>query len=128
MVIGLTGHTKSQCLNSTTEFAHLSGFLSVLYTICMNIKWASPIPHKYVGHYCEGERYADLVVTTSSGLPSSCRWRVLYFVNVIKISISFPTVLVISHSVTLLSGYNNCLISSSILISVKLFSSNLKSF
>ena len=34
-------------------------------------------------------------------LPSSRRWLVLYFVNVIKISISFPTsVLVISHSVT----------------------------
>ena len=38
--------------------------------------------------------------TISSGLTSR-RWRVLYFVNVIKISISFPTfVLVISYSVT----------------------------
>ena len=35
------------------------------------------------------------------------RWQVLYFVNVIKISISFLTsVLVISHSVTFLLGYN----------------------
>ena len=30
-----------------------------------------------------------------------CRWQVLYFVNVVKISISFPmSVLVISHSIT----------------------------
>ena len=35
-------------------------------------------------------------------LPSSCRWQVLYFVDIIKISISFPTsVLVISNSITL---------------------------
>ena len=44
---------------------------------------------------------ADLVISTNSGLPSSRHWQVLYFVNVIKIFISFPTsVLVISHSVT----------------------------
>ena len=35
------------------------------------------------------------------------RWQVLYFVNAIKIFISFPTsVLVISHSVAILLGYN----------------------
>ena len=40
-------------------------------------------------------------------LPSSRRWKVLYFLNVIKISISFPTsVLINSHSVTYLSDYN----------------------
>ena len=39
--------------------------------------------------------------TTNNGLPSSHRWQVLYFVNVIKISSSFSTtVLVISHTVT----------------------------
>ena len=51
--------------------------------------------------------YADLVVTTSSGYLLHTRRQVLYFVNIIKISISFTTsVLVISHSVTFLFGYN----------------------
>ena len=44
--------------------------------------------------------------TASSGLPSSRRWRVLHFVNVIKVSIRYQTtVLVISHSVTFLLNY-----------------------
>ena len=44
--------------------------------------------------------------TTSCGLPSSRHWRKVYFVSVIKISISFPTsFLIISHSVTFLLDY-----------------------
>ena len=45
---------------------------------------------------------------TRNGLLSSHCLRVLDFVNVIKISISFSTsILVISHSVTFFLGYNN---------------------
>ena len=40
------------------------------------------IPHKYIGHCCEVGEYAD-EVTTSSGLPSSRRWRVLFFVKLL---------------------------------------------
>ena len=47
---------------------------------------------------------ADEGVTNGSGLLSSHPRRVLYFVNAIKISISFPTsILVISHLVTFCS-------------------------
>ena len=43
----------------------------------------------------------------SSRLPSSCSWWVLYFVNVIKIYISFPnSIFIISQSVNFLLGYN----------------------
>ena len=53
-----------------------------------------------VGRMYDEYQYTDQVVTTSSGLSSPHRWQVLYFVNVIKISIPFPTsILVISHSV-----------------------------
>ena len=40
--------------------------------------------------------------TSSSGLPSSRHWQELYFVNIIKIPISFFTIiLVISYSATI---------------------------
>ena len=59
------------------------------------------ILHKNVWPYCEGSNLLIKKYTNSSGLPFSRCWRVLYFDNDIKISISFPTsVLVISHSVT----------------------------
>ena len=66
----------------------------------MNINVSVPFLIKFVGHYCEVCRSRDYVVTTSSGLPSSRRWRVLYFVKVINICISFSSSdLVISCSV-----------------------------
>ena len=48
-----------------------------------------------------GARQIPVIFWLSSSPVAVRRWRVLYFVNVIKISISFPTsVLIISYSVT----------------------------
>ena len=57
-------------------------------------QWVCPILHKYVR---EGNILIKLC-TSSSGLPSSRHWRVLYFVNVIKISISFPVFVLVSRN------------------------------
>ena len=49
--------------------------------------WVCLIPHKYVGHYCESGEMRWLSSHHLQRLPFSRRWRVLYFVIVIKISI-----------------------------------------
>ena len=82
-------------------------FLILLYSLPMKINGYVPFlintPHTIVGG---GENI--LSSHHKQQLPSLHCWQVLYFVNVIKISISFPTsILVISHSVTFLLGYNN---------------------
>ena len=70
----------------------------MLYTIPMSINDYVPF---FINKLDAIVRKVNMLIkedTASSGLASSRRWRVLYFVNVIKISISFP--LVISLSVT----------------------------
>ena len=60
------------------------------------------VPHHAFGRIYDKYNYTlTKLLTPNSGLSSWHHWRVLYFVNVKKISILFPTLgLVISHSVT----------------------------
>ena len=77
----------------------------LLYTIPVNINGYVPFLINTLETIVRGKHI--LCRHHYRRLPSSYCWQVLYFVNLIKISISFPTsVFVISHSLTFLLGYN----------------------